>query len=279
MYDFYLGSREEIAKNETKFLIAVKRMMPRWVNSLPDSEFLSIAALLDEQAQAAAKAGRRFVAVETGAGASSLACAYYAIKHKGLALSWDYNGEKGSLIRTVCSETMGNAFGVHVDNHWKLVAHDSLSPHLGLPILRDLADHVDFFFHDSEHTWNTVRGELEAVSPLLSDGAVVALDDANQDYLHTNMAYINTFRKKLGLAALPRAADNLSKPFYQETEEFLRSKWAEVDYLPDLYKKSVRNDPYFAYFDAEFDVKAELGTERLEKLEHRFDSWRIRGRK
>ena len=50
MYDFYLGSREEIARDEIKFLIAIKRMMPRWVNSLPDSEFMALAQILDDEA-------------------------------------------------------------------------------------------------------------------------------------------------------------------------------------------------------------------------------------
>jgi len=279
MYDFFLGTREEIVQNETKFLIAVKRMMPRWVNSIPDTEYLSLAALLDAQGRAATDAGRRFVAVETGAGASSLVFAYYAMKYDGLALTWDSNGEKGSLIRTVCTETMGNAFAKHVDTHWKLVAHNSLSPYLGLPILSELVDHIDLFFHDSEHTWNTVQGELEAVNSLLVDGAVVALDDANQDFLHTNIAYINTFRRKLGLRPAQNPQDNTSLPFYRAAESFLHAKWEQVDYLPDLYKQNVRDDPYFAYFDAEFDIKADLGTERLENLEHRFDSWRVRKRR
>src|ERR1041385_1566652 len=190
MYDFYLGSREEIAKNEIKYLIAIKRMMPRWVNSVPDTEFIALAKLLDEQG---ASAKGKLVVAETGAGASSLVCAFYAMKYDGLAMSWDYNGEKGSLIRTVCTETMGNYFGKRIDDHWKLVAHDSLSPYLGLPVLKDLVDHVDLFFHDSEHVWQTVHAELQAINPLLRDGAVVALDDANQDFLHTNIAYINTF--------------------------------------------------------------------------------------
>jgi len=279
MYDFFLGAREEIARNETKFLIAVKRMMPRWVNSVPDSEFLSLATLLNAQGQMAVDAGRRFVSVETGVGASSLAFAYYALKYDGLALSWDSNGEKGSLIRTVCTETMGNVFAKHVDTHWKLIAYDSLSPYLGLPILPEMVSHVDLFFHDSEHTWNTVLGELKSVNQLLVDGAVVALDDANQDYLHTNIAYVNTFRRKLGLPSVSRSKDNVCLPFYQETERFLHANWGEVDYLPDLYKTNVKNDPYFAYYDAEFEIKVELGTERLEKLEHRFDSWRVSNRR
>lgn len=278
MYDFFLGSRDEIARDEIKFLIASKRMMPRWINSIPDSEYIALAKLLDEQG-ASSPSGRKLVIVETGVGASSLACAFYAFKYDGLAMSWDYNGEKGSLVRTVCTETMGNYFRKHVDDHWKLVAYDSLSPYLGLPILKDLVDHVDLFFHDSEHVWQTVRGELQAITPLLRDGAVVALDDANQDYLHTNIAYINTFRKKLGLPAVARPEDNTSGPFYIETERFLREHWEQVEYLPDLYKQKYQTDPYFAYYDAEFEIKESLGTERTEKLEHRFDSWRVAKRR
>lgn len=278
MYDFYLGTREDIARDEIKFLIAIKRMMPRWTNSIPDSEFIALAKLLDEQG-ANSQSGRRLIVVETGAGASSLAFAFYALKYDGLAMSWDYNGAKGSLIRTVCTETMGNYFRKHIDDHWKLVAYDSLSPYLGLPILKELVDHVDLFFHDSEHVWQTVRGELEAVMPLLSDGAVVALDDANQDFLHTNIAYINTFRRKLGLPAVVQPVGNTSEPFYVATECLLREHWEQVEYLPDLYKQKFDTDPYFAYYNSEMEINASLGTVRMEKLEHRFDSWRIAKRR
>jgi methyltransferase family protein len=278
MYDFYFGSPEEIARDEVKFLIAIKRMMPRWINSIPDSEFIALANLADAQG-AALPPGRKLILIETGAGASSLVLAFYAMKYDGLAMSWDYNGEKGSQIRTVCTETMANYFRKHINEHWKLVAHDSLSPYLGLAVLKDLVDSVDLFFHDSEHVWETVRGELETISPLLTDRAVVALDDANQDFLHTNIAYINTFRKKLGLAPIKSPEDNLSEPFYVETERFLQEHWNQVEYLPDLYKEKFRTDPYFAYYDAEFEIKTNLGTERLERLEHRFDSWRVSNRK
>lgn len=274
MYDFYFGSREEIARDEIKFLIAIKRMMPRWVNSIPDSEFIALSKLLDEQG-ASYTPDRKLIAVETGAGASSLAFIFYAMKYNGLAMTWDLNGEKGSLIRTVSTETIGNYFRKHIEEHWKFVAFDSLSPYLGLPILNELVDHLDLFFHDSEHVWNTVKRELDIVMPLLRDGSVVALDDANQDYLHTNIAYINTFRRKLGLPSIERAEDNSSQPFYIETQRFLRDRWNNVEYLPDLYKQKYLTDPYFAYFNSEFEIKASLGTERTEKLDHRFDSWRV----
>ena len=278
MYDFYFGTKEEIAKDEQKFLIAIKRMMPRWVNSLPDSEFLALAAIMDEQGKKIVE-GKKLVIVETGAGASSLSCAFYAMKYDGISISWDYNGEKGSFIRSVCTETMCNYFRKHIDNHWKLVAYDSLSEYLGLPILKDLVDHVDVFFHDSEHVWKTVLNELKAINPLLIDGSIVALDDANQDFLNVNMAYVNTFRKKLGLPDVEWPENNKCEPFYLGVEKYLKKNWQKVDYLPDLYKQKYKTDIYFSYYNAEFEVKANLGTERTDKLEHRFDSWKVENRK
>ena len=278
MYDFFLGTREEIERDEHRYLVAIKRMLPRWVNSIPDSEFVAICELLDQEGKDAAS-DRRFVAVETGVGATTLACAYYAMKYDGLAFSWDLNSQKGSTIRAVCSETIANHFGEHVNEHWKLVAYNSLSPHLGLPILPELVDHVDVFLHDSDHVWETIRGEIEAVMPLLSDGGIIALDDANKDYAHTNTAYINTFRRKLGLDAIDDLDGNRTEPFHVEVERLLESHWEHVEHLRDSYKGAYREDPYFAYYDAEFDLNIRSGMERDESLEHRFDSWRVRGRK
>ena len=252
--------------------------MPRWVNSLPDSEFLALAEIVNQQGKNI-KPGNKLVTVETGAGASTLVFAFYAMKYNGIAYSWDYNSEKGSLIRTICNETMCNYFKKHINDYWKLIGHDSLSPYLGLPILHNLVNHVDVFFHDSEHTWNTVKAEIETVNPLLIDGSVVAIDDANQDFLHTNMAYINTYRKKLGLGAIDEVSNNNSGAFYINAQELLSSKWENVEHIQDLYKKSYMNDPYFAYYDSEFEIKSSLGTERLNNLEHRFDSWRVVNRK
>lgn len=274
MYDFHLGSNEEIKRDEIKYLIAIKRMMPRWVNSIPDSEFMALAKILDDQGKNLQN-GQKPIFIETGAGASSLAFAFYALKYDGSAISWDLNGEKGSVVRTVCTETMCNYFRKHIDNHWKLVAFNSLSPHLGLPVLKDLVDHVDVFFHDSEHVWKTIKKELESIMPLLSDGSIVALDDANLNFLHINLGYINTFRKKIGLLPVQRIEKNTCRPFYVETEELLRKYWEHVEHLSDVYKQKFRDDPYYNYYNAEFALNKSTGTVNVEKLEHRFDSWRV----
>ena len=50
MYDFILKTREELVNSEAEkdFLLSVKRMMPRWCNSIPDSEFLAIYDVLND---------------------------------------------------------------------------------------------------------------------------------------------------------------------------------------------------------------------------------------
>ena len=70
MYDFYFGTNKQIAKDEQKFLISIKRMMPRWVNSLPDSEFLALAEILDEKGKSL-DPNQKLILVETVAGAST----------------------------------------------------------------------------------------------------------------------------------------------------------------------------------------------------------------
>jgi len=278
MYDFYLGSENEIANDEIKFLIAIKRMMPRWVNSIPDTEFVTLTKLLDGQGAACQSEGRKLVIVETGVGASSLASIFYALKYNGTAFCWDLNGEKGSLIRTICTETMGNYFHKHIDGNWQFLSFDSTSPFLGLPILNDLVDHVDLFFHDSEHVWVTIEKELQFVMPLLIDGSIVSLDDVNLNFLHTNIAYINTFRRKLNLPFVENTQENKTQPFYQKVEQFLIETWHKVENLSDLYKEKSYDD-LSNYYNAEFAAYKTIRKEHAEDFKLRFGSWRISHRR
>ena len=48
MYDFYFTDIKNIKKNPEKFLIFVKRLLPRWANGIPDSECIAIFKLLED---------------------------------------------------------------------------------------------------------------------------------------------------------------------------------------------------------------------------------------
>jgi hypothetical protein len=279
VFDFYFGEPADIARDEIKFLVSVKRMLPKWCNSIPDAEFIALCKLLEDAAARAQRDGRTLVLAETGAGASTIAFAYYALKSGGKAFSWDFNGEKGSLIRTVCTETLCNVVRRNINDHWHLVAYSSLSPHLGLPILGDLVDHVDVFYHDSQHVLETVLAEMVAVQPHLVDGAVVAMDDASYDFVHTDTAYINVFRRKLGLHPMSPLEGNKSQPFYVEVEERLREYWEDVRSVAAHYQSICHSDVFLPYFASELEVRSAVGMERLAALEHRFAAWTVTQRK
>ena len=75
MYDFYFGSQQEINNDEEKYLLSIKRMLPKWMNSIPDTEFIAI----NEVSKKVEKKNPVFV--ETGLGASSIVLLFNVIKN------------------------------------------------------------------------------------------------------------------------------------------------------------------------------------------------------
>lgn len=267
MYDFYFGSQKDINNDEEKYLLSIKRMMPKWMNSIPDTEFIAI----NEVSKKVEKENPVFV--ETGLGASSIVLLYNAIKNNGVLYSWDTNAEKASQIRTVCTETICKHLECDINKHWKVINYLSTSDYAGLSILNELKLKVDLFFHDSEHVLDVILEELNIVSKFMSSKAIICMDDANYNFKHTNSGYINVVRKKIGLPPIPDLENNKSRSFYIEVEEFLNTKFKLVQKIDDSYKYNFDKDIFFSYFNNELKIKAELKMENLEDLKHRFDAW------
>ena len=72
MYDFSFGDKDYVLKNQEDFLIFCKRLLPRWINGIPDSECLAIYRILQNHKK------EQSVLIETGCGASSLALFLHA---------------------------------------------------------------------------------------------------------------------------------------------------------------------------------------------------------
>ncbi len=279
MYDFYFGTRQEVLADEPRFLLSIKRMLPKWMNSIPDWEFMALCRLL--QLLARSRRGRPLVLAEAGAGASSLALAYFAMKSGGRAYSWDLNGEKGSQLRSVMTETFGALFSASINCHWRLVAFSSVSPHLGLSILGELEQGVDFYMHDSHHVLRTVLEEFRMVNPFLRERAVVALDDAHYDYVHTDEAYVNIMRKKLGLLPITPIAGNRRKPFHTEVRGLLDRRWRQVEPLDGFYRGTAAAEPMLNGFDTDTRVRGNGAAKpaRARDLTRRLHAWRLRGKR
>jgi hypothetical protein len=279
MYDFFLGSRpQDDLDEEIHYLVSVKRLLPRWINSIPDSEFVAIATTLHKLGKHASEAGEKLCLIETGVGASTLALAFYAIKHQGLALTWDLNSKKGSEIRSVCTETICTVFDTNINSAWKLIGYNSRSPYLGIGIISEWTDKVHFTMHDSEHVWENVKGELELVEPYLRDGSVVALDDAYYQFLHTDTAYINIARRKLGLHPIQPIEGNACNRHAVEAENFLKARWGQVKPITEQFKQDCHKDVSIAYFGNELQALSSLGMEQIQQLESRFAAWEVRSR-
>lgn len=271
MYDFFLGNREEIDLNPQKYLLAIKRMLPRWCNSIPDSEYL---AIYDTLAEISLPEG--CVLVETGSGASTIVLCYFALKHSGELYTWDTNGSKLAYVRSILNDTLMKYFNNHnLNNHWKYVAFESTSDFVGIPMLSEMNKTVSACFLDSEHTLKVLMSEIRALKPLLTEGALVAIDDGNYRYKSYNTSYINMIRKKHNLTAIEDSSDNIGNFFWKEVEGFLRSNFTKVIHLNDSYKSNYISDIFWSYYKTDREIMAGLMMEKTDDLDHRFDAWRV----
>lgn len=272
MYDFYFGELEDILENEEDYLIFLKRMLPRWSNSIPDSEYLDIFEILNKIDTKSKKP----VLVETGVGASSLVMSYFAIKNESKLYSWDINGSKIAFLRGVVNDTICRLFSKPLHKHWITIAFSSADKYLGIPILMEKREKVDFCFLDSIHTLDHITTEIRALLPVFNDMAYISIDDANYTIRHTNFPIINLLRKKLGLKPVKDTPDNKCRELYLELTDFLKNNFRSAELLNNQHNKSCPKDIYFSYYKSDKKVMDDVGMEKLDNLEHRFAAWKVK---
>jgi hypothetical protein len=275
MYDFYYGSKEEILADPLAFLLGVKRTLPRWLNGLPDLEFMTLIRLIETYAPK-----EEPVFLETGVGSSTLVFLYYAMMRNGRVISWDTSNEKASYVRSVCVDSIEKSMKLPACNRWTFVNSMSLAPHTGMGLLGELADHIDMTHHDSDHTWSTVSGEISAALPYLADGAIVCVDDVHHRYSHTYEPIININRKKLGLLPINPLPDNLGEPHSARIPDFLGGSFGTVEPVTvDYANEGADGDIYYQWYSHDRKQMNKFGLDPLEKRQERFAAWRVSSRK
>ena len=266
MYDFILGDRNSMkgAEDEKTFLLSVKRMMPRWCNSIPDSEFLAIYDVLNDHELISP------FFVETGSGASTLVFFWFAMKRNGMLYTWDTNGSKLHFIRTVIQDAILRVFPEHsIWQHWCPISMMGEIKHIA-------EQGIAACFLDSDHTIENLIAEVKQVFSLMKDGSLVIIDDSNYTSKYVNMAFVNMVRRKMGLDPVDEPADNVSdKNFGESVEDFLMSNAQKIEHIDDTYKKYYKDDLFWSYYGTDRSKMAEMGMEKVENLAHRFDAWRI----
>lgn len=272
MFDFYFGTDEEIEKDPKKFLLTIKRMMPRWCNSIPDSEYLAIYDSIIDNIDLPDSP----IIVETGSGASTIVLCYIVLKNNGELYTWDTNGSKLFYLRSIINDTLMKYFSdKNLNNHWKHIAYNSNSKYMGINILSELGKKVNACFLDSEHTLDILKNEIETVTDILDEEAILAIDDGNYSYAYQNTAYLNMMRKKLGIPAITNPDDNKSEYFWEYVDNYLKSKFKEAIHIEDTYKRDYQSDIFWAYFNSDRETMSDLSMEKTNDLEHRFDAWKI----
>ena len=67
MYDFIYSDKKNILKNTEKFILFVKKLLPKYANSLPDSAVITLYREVKKL-----KKGKDKLIIETGVGASTI---------------------------------------------------------------------------------------------------------------------------------------------------------------------------------------------------------------
>jgi len=237
MYDFYFGSKSEIEADEEGFLLGIKRLLPRWVNSIPDSQYLALYQLFEQNCRK-----QRPVLVETGVGASTIALLHCAMKHDGILYSWDIANPKGAEIRNICTDTLEQHHRKSIWDHWRFVAYSSLSEHLGISILRELDEQVEFCFLDSEHTWRTLHGELEQLKDVMAPGAVVSISSIGLKFGGSD--------RTVAYAGAKSALETLAM--------YLARQGAASNVLANVVRAGVIDTPLHAKFPKDLEQRRQL---------------------
>lgn len=273
MYDFFLGDKETIAQNEFEFLVSIKRMLPRYLNSLPDPSFRFIHNTVEKYVKV-----DKPVFVETGIGSSTILLLHHAMKTGGRLISWDMSSMKASALHQVFSETICKYHGKAVSEYWTIVPTDTTSKYTGTSILPELTNKVDFSIHDSNHTWETISHEVLSVLKLMSEGSVVCVDDANQTAAHTYEPIINITRKKLGLKPIDPIAGNEGKPHYTRLNELYTQYFTDFSELK-LEAPNYNDDVYYQWYSTDRKSMNSVGMERFNDLSKRFVAHQMLKRK
>ena len=270
MYNFIITDKkksiQKFTSDETlEFLIGIKRLLPRWLNSLPDYEYTVISKKLFNYKK------KNIQIVETGIGASTILFLHYAMLNDGTLFSWDTNNTKASYISMIASETLCKIHKKPIQNHWKFINSQSLDENTGINMIKEMTKNkVNISFHDSDHTWKTISGEILNLIKIYSNNSFIFIDDANQNFNYAYEPIINMVRKKNNLKPIKNLPNNLGPTHYDRLPELLKKNVKKFKFEKNNFKKILKNDLFYKWYNNDRKKMNNMGMERLNLLKKRF---------
>ncbi len=274
MYDFTFGNIRLIKSKPENYLIFIKHLLPRFLNSLPDTICVAIFRDLKKLHKLKKK---KLNILETGCGSSTIALLLHCALYGGKVYSWDINPSKGGMLKTVISETIGTTFNININKIWKFIPSSSTSKYTGIEILKEIPTKIDFAFLDSAHTAKHLKNELDLLSKNSSKKIFLAIDDAYTTQSELNLPYVNMLRNKIKLKEVKKNKDNKTKSFMNIVIDFFKSKDFKIKLMKNNFlDKNLKKDIYFKYYLSDFKFMKKIGL--VKNASKRFATFQIEKR-
>ena len=253
MFDFIYGDKKNILRNPEKFIIFVKRLLPKYANSLPDSAAISLYQEVKKLK------GKNNLIIETGVGASTISLFMASYIYKKKLFSFDINPDKITFIRQVINDAICKPLKVNIFDYWTYVPSNSLDKYTGIPALREFKKKPQFAFLDSSHSLEHLKKEVMQFTKISTKKFVLGIDDGNiVNSRLFHFGYTNMLRRKMGLKKIVNPKQNASPTFVSEIHNILRKNFKYVKKLETFFQKNYQNDLWFNYFGADLSYHAQI---------------------
>jgi len=263
MYDFIYDSKKNILKNPEKFIIFVKRLLPKYANSLPDSAAISIFREIKKLK------GPNNLIIETGVGASTIVLFVASYIYKKKLFTFDINPDKILLIRQVINDAICRPLKVNIFDHWTYVPSNSLDKYTGIPALKEFNRKPQFAFLDSYHSLEHLKKEVIEFTKIASKEFILGIDDGNQiNSRFFPFGYTNMVRQKMGLKKISNPKQNNSSFFFVEINNLLKKNFKSVKNLETFFQKNYQNDLWFNYFGADIAYDAKHDKKNIDDFKY-----------
>jgi hypothetical protein len=264
MYNYIFGTKKDILKQPKNFLIFVKRLLPKYANSLPDSGAITLFNMIKKLGN------KRSSIIETGVGASTIALFLASYIYKKKLYSFDHNPDKISLLKTVIHESICIPLNIKLTDFWTPIPSNSVDKFTGINCLSEFKENFNFGFFDSAHSLDFLSKEIIYFHKIANKNFIIGIDDGekiNNKEFHFD--FINMIRSKIGLKKIKNPSSNTCDYFYKEVHEILLSKSNKVMKLRTFFEKNLENDLYFNFFGNDISYEANEDKKNINNFKYK----------
>ncbi len=251
MYNYIFGSKKDILKQPENFLIFVKRLLPKYANSLPDSGVITLFEMVKKLGK------KKSSLVETGVGTSTIALFLSSYIYNKKLYSFDHNPDKISLLKTVINEAICGPLNIKLSDFWVPIPSNSIDKYTGINCLSEFKENFQFGFFDSAHSLNFLLNEISCFYKIANKNFILGIDDGEKiNNKNFHFDFVNMIRTKIKLNKIKNPRINECDYFYKEVYNFLNLNSKKVSKLDTFFAKNLENDLYFNFFGNDTSYEA-----------------------